>query len=583
MAENDLNNIMQSWDTMDIGELGSSLLQRKGEIAKASAKAAKKDERIAMAMGVLMAGQALYKNQVNNRQAELDKIHAFDQAQANAQAPAIQQMADLYKVIDDFETSEQARQGNKDFKLTAENYMDYWDNDSQYAEQLKIQIQPTVEKIMTGLDFEIDGIKTPRFRKVQNQILPAVVENMMKNREGFRSGLTQLFGDTKGAGVIMSYEDMLSQATSLTVDELKIIKAKKMSEYKSQYDAQGRKIFNLNNIKNGFKALGKVEEQDGVPDTENIFKKIELFEEEWEDTINNLSVDDLIQTQKNRVLADPSNQDWVPQGQGTAFTDERTQIANLITNDDLDNLARAGFINVGMRKKGILEKTGFSGFNQLENLAEELNDESNLKFKTQFIDSATGLVARLTKDDTFNRAFFNSDTVITDRTDIRNAAVAYTIGTSVKPQGKLGIPFYSTERFLGGNNFEYDFDTVNRTLNKHFSIKDGQFIAEQAWFKLKDVDRLGAVQDEVRAIINNTRYSKEQKEILTARLVDDIGTSKFVFGFEDTEGMALTNEEIVDLLNAGVDVEDAFRKFKAGVTPEKYGTRMFITDVSEAR
>ena len=577
MAENDLNNIMQSWDTMDIGELGSSLLQRKGEIAKASAKAAKKDERIAMAMGVLMAGQALYKNQVNNRQAELDKIHAFDQAQANAQAPAIQQMADLYKVIDDFETSEQARQGNKDFKLTAENYMDYWDNDSQYAEQLKIQIQPTVEKIMTGLDFEIDGIKTPRFRKVQNQILPAVVENMMKNREGFRSGLTQLFGDTKGAGVIMSYEDMLSQATSLTVDELKIIKAKKMSEYKSQYDAQGRKIFNLNNIKNGFKALGKVEEQDGVPDTENIFKKIELFEEEWEDTINNLSVDDLIQTQKNRVLSDPSNQDWVPQGQGTAFTDERTEIENLITSNKIDDLSREGFIAPGMRKRGL------ELFNQLEDMTEELNDDSNIKFKKQFVDSATGLVARLTKDDTFNRAFFNSDTVTTDRTEIRNAAVAYTIATSVKAGGPLGGTFFSTEKFFGGNNFKYDFDTVNRTLNKHFSIKDGQFIAEQAWFKLKDVDRLGAGQDEVRAIINNTRYSKEQKEILTARLVDDIGTSKFVFGFEDTEGMALTNEEIVDLLNAGVDIEDAFRKFKAGVTPEKYGTQWWITGESEAR
>lgn len=577
MAENDLNNIMQSWDTMDIGELGSSLLQRKGEIAKASAKAAKKDERIAMAMGVLMAGQALYKNQVNNRQAELDKIHAFDQAQANAQAPAIQQMADLYKVIDDFETSEQARQGNKDFKLTAENYMDYWDNDSQYAEQLKIQIQPTVEKIMTGLDFEIDGIKTPRFRKVQNQILPAVVENMMKNREGFRSGLTQLFGDTKGAGVIMSYEDMLSQATSLTVDELKIIKAKKMSEYKSQYDAQGRKIFNLNNIKNGFKALGKVEEQDGVPDTSNIYKKIELFEEEWEDTINNLSVDDLIQTQKNRVLSDPSNQDWVPQGQGTAFTDERTEIENLITSNKIDDLSREGFIAPGMRKRGL------ELFNQLEDMTEELNDDSNIKFKKQFVDSATGLVARLTKDDTFNRAFFNSDTVTTDRTEIRNAAVAYTIATSVKAGGPLGGTFFSTEKFFGGNNFKYDFDTVNRTLNKHFSIKDGQFIAEQAWFKLKDVDRLGAVQDEVRAIINNTRYSKEQKEILTARLVDDIGTSKFVFGFEDTEGMALTNEEIVDLLNAGVDIEDAFRKFKAGVTPEKYGTQWWITGESEAR
>lgn len=582
MAEDKLNDIMQSWDTMDIGELGSSLLQRKGDIAKASAKAAKKDERIAMAMGVLMAGQALYKNQVNNRQAELNKIHAFDQAQATAQAPAIQKMADLYGVIDNFEKEEQARLGDENFKLTAENYMDYWDNDSQYAEQLKIQVMPAIEKLMTGVNFEIDGIKTPRFKKVQNQILPAIVENMMKNREGFRSGLTQLFGDKEGAGVIMSYEDMLNQATGLTVDELKIIKAKKMSEYKSQYDSQGRKLFNLNNIRNGFKALGRVEEQDGVPDTENIYKKIELFEEGWEDTVNNLSIDDIIQTQISRVLSDPSNQDWIPQGQGTAFTDERTEIENLISGDKLDDLSREGFINVGMRKRGG-SLTGFSAFNQLENLSDELSDSSNIKFKTQFVDSATGIVARLTMDDTFNRAFFNSDTVITDKTDIRNAAVAYTIGTSVKPQGGLGQPWFSTEKVFGGNNFEYDFDTVNRTLNKHFSIKDGQFIAEQAWFKLKDVDRLGAVQDEIKSIVNNTKYSKEQKEILTARLVDDIGTSKFVFGFEDNEGMALTNQEIVDLINAGVDVEDAFRKFKEGVTPEKYGTRRFITDVSEAR
>ena len=45
MAEDNLGEIMQNWDTMDIGELGTSLLARKANIERSAAKRAKRDER----------------------------------------------------------------------------------------------------------------------------------------------------------------------------------------------------------------------------------------------------------------------------------------------------------------------------------------------------------------------------------------------------------------------------------------------------------------------------------------------------------------------------------------------------------
>ena len=58
----DYSDIVNSYKDMSVSELGSSLLQRKGEIASKQRKRDRKDMRIQQALGVLLAGQGLMKN-----------------------------------------------------------------------------------------------------------------------------------------------------------------------------------------------------------------------------------------------------------------------------------------------------------------------------------------------------------------------------------------------------------------------------------------------------------------------------------------------------------------------------------------
>ena len=59
MAE--MSEIMSSYQDMSVSELGSSLLQRKEERDKAARKDARKNQNIEKALGLLLAGQHVFK------------------------------------------------------------------------------------------------------------------------------------------------------------------------------------------------------------------------------------------------------------------------------------------------------------------------------------------------------------------------------------------------------------------------------------------------------------------------------------------------------------------------------------------
>ena len=78
MAEDNMNELISNWSSMSMEDLGTSLLSRKSAIDKASRKKAKRDERIGMAMGVLMAGQSIFANAATKRLKEQEKAGAIE-------------------------------------------------------------------------------------------------------------------------------------------------------------------------------------------------------------------------------------------------------------------------------------------------------------------------------------------------------------------------------------------------------------------------------------------------------------------------------------------------------------------------
>jgi hypothetical protein len=221
----------------------------------------------------------------------------------------------------------------------------------------------------------------------------------------------------------------------------------------------------------------------------------------------------------------------------------RDLVTSKLTAANLVDLEMAGRIKTGIRQKrrGFLRHVPPFALlsmkrSPLYTLGDELNQDRNEGIKTTLVTKSTELFLRL-KDPTqkqFNRVFFNG-TLIQDEGQLLNAAISYTLGVSVKdyrsitgkgaqfdrwktgaPRKRPGGP---TSPFRDINNFEYNFDTINRTVKAPFKIEDGQFIAEQYFYQLEPISQLKAVKDEFNFILSKTNLSDAQQQILTERLV----------------------------------------------------------------
>ena len=93
MAE--MSEIMSSYQDMSVSELGSSLLQRKEEREKAFRKDARKQQNIEKALGLLLAGQAVFKGAYKKREKELDNALAFELENNKYQAKQIEEISQI--------------------------------------------------------------------------------------------------------------------------------------------------------------------------------------------------------------------------------------------------------------------------------------------------------------------------------------------------------------------------------------------------------------------------------------------------------------------------------------------------------
>jgi hypothetical protein len=97
MAE--MSEIMSSYQDMSVSELGSSLLQRKEERDKAFRKDARKQQNIEKALGLLLAGQAVFKGAYKKREKELDNALAFELENNKYQAKQIEEISQIVQYL----------------------------------------------------------------------------------------------------------------------------------------------------------------------------------------------------------------------------------------------------------------------------------------------------------------------------------------------------------------------------------------------------------------------------------------------------------------------------------------------------
>jgi len=128
MADN-FSDIMSKYKDMSVSELGSSLLQRKEEKDRQAAKSIKKSERMQQALGVLLAGQAVFKGAFNRRSKELESAYQFQLADNESQAREINLVSKLTQPMYQWaQTTKDQTFKNEEEKLNAFVESPYFDS-----------------------------------------------------------------------------------------------------------------------------------------------------------------------------------------------------------------------------------------------------------------------------------------------------------------------------------------------------------------------------------------------------------------------------------------------------------------------
>ena len=244
--------VLDDYSKMSIDDLGSSLLQRKADADKKAAKRSRKNERIQQALGVLMMGQGIMKNQYTKRVKELEDTHKFQIMDNESQAKEIAMHSamtgkiginweDKGGSLDERLNSFEASSDYDAFAQEAKNYVDQKVKALDPVEYERLYGKSTYENIMrlgtrefakTYLKSGEDNI--PYYKK-QEQLL----RDILDNSEGKDMDRLELFN--LGAGL---------KTSTLTEYDRKNYQ-RVLSEYRSQNNLVGgfKRVLNLFNDK----------------------------------------------------------------------------------------------------------------------------------------------------------------------------------------------------------------------------------------------------------------------------------------------------------------------------------------------
>jgi len=592
MPEDNMNELISNWSSMSMEDLGTSLLARKSVIEKAAKKKAKRDEKIGMAMGVLMAGQTLFANSANKRIKEQEKSGAFSKARSLTQLPELNQAGSIYAIMEDLEDEMGFDPNGIPFKLNEDNIIQILDENPDFQKRMTSVLHKPIYEYFVNNGGKIVADDENVFEPIKAEILGPISQNLLKTRDVFKTGGYQLFPELEGQDIKTLWERL----SGMQLNELDEIKIRQLDDRMESMRQAGTSVFSLGQWKNLFHKIGLAKEPSKVVDpitgkeTElvNIWKHLKDQPLPIEQVLKELNLTQNITESIQTIYATTSARGF--EAHAKRFVKENKIISGMLETDKLQNLQHSAQIETGIRgrRRGlrILRKS------PLRLLAQEINEEINSDIKNKLELKTAELYLRLKdpREREFNKAFFDG-TEITDETKLLNAALSYTLGVTVKDMRTvsgawvspilspiLGDDKFGTERPLtrprerGGEwrpfqdvrNFEYDFDTIERTVKRPFKVEDGQFKAEQYFYGLKPISQLDAVKDEFDYIMSKTNLSDADKKILTERLVVDAraaNSANLAYDFDP----AATNEELIDSFNTGLPIEEVRNRRKYGL------------------
>lgn len=270
MADNSMENLISNYGDMSIEELGSSLLQRQSDIAEQRAKEAKKNRRFQQAIGLLTAGQAIFKNATKKRLKELDDLKIFELSNNEQQAKRISGMANIMSAFKEEDLKNLAGP-NKEWATMSLDEKTKAYMDSPYRDILEQKLKTSLDTVIEQGNI-FDNFQTfKNDKKLYNGAKEVALKNVVNyyldgNRyQSFNNSIKNLVKEPSGA--FLSEAQALERAMQLTPHQLTRYEQSLFDREKQNY----RDVGVFEGIKHAFRKVGnKQEEKGGI----NIFKDI---------------------------------------------------------------------------------------------------------------------------------------------------------------------------------------------------------------------------------------------------------------------------------------------------------------------
>ncbi len=287
MADNDIGSLISNYGDMSIEELGGSLLQRQSDIAAAQAKEDKKNRKFQQAMGVLMAGQAVFKSAYNKREKEIEARKIFQQSNNATQAKEINTISNVLSVMP--ETWHE----DKPIEERVELFMD-----SEYKGALEAKLRKPIDAVIEAASpydfqaFKNDGVY---YRQTfDNALKNTVTEYLTDNKyKTYEKELSDLLGQPDRVEAIKK---------GMGLSEFELSKAERV--YFDGLKDKYRNIGIVDSVKNIFSKIGIRKQKQGELNQFKDIDKQDLYGNELDNSLANLNLRTTLITSVDKSFAD---------------------------------------------------------------------------------------------------------------------------------------------------------------------------------------------------------------------------------------------------------------------------------------
>ena len=305
MADNDIGNLISNYGDMSIEELGSSLLQRQSDIAAQRAKEAKKNRKFQQAIGLLTAGQAVFKNAVQKRLKEADDELSFNLQDNAEQSQQIKTLGRIGANMPD--QAWFAKRKDMDVNTLTKEIME----DDRYGKNLQQNLAPVIDAaIKQGIPEE----EYPLFKKGTSEYDTTFQLGMHNLISNYVSPYVDSKGNKTGKRNFEMYEielrkllnardldsaKLYEQAIAITPGRLNQVEKRYYARLKDEYANRGY----IESFKDIFRKVGRRQEQQGKL---NIFRGIEntdVYGSNINDILTTLNIEGPLITSIDKSLA----------------------------------------------------------------------------------------------------------------------------------------------------------------------------------------------------------------------------------------------------------------------------------------